>query len=113
MPGYKNAAPLSGTSWSELVEIGVKENWPGYFGSPRLATAAHGAEIMRRRADNAARLVLRVLDGFDPRTLPRASEQAANDPGIKRSNAHALDHERKIKRKQQVWLDKKGRGFPE
>jgi creatinine amidohydrolase/Fe(II)-dependent formamide hydrolase-like protein len=63
-PGYKTAQPHSGTSWRELVERGGAANWPGYFGSPRLATAARGAEIMRAQAQELSNLAISILDGF-------------------------------------------------
>ena len=108
----RTAQPMSGTTMSQLVDIGATANWPGYFGSPRLATTALGAEIMRRRAEDLISLVLRILDGLDPRTLPRAVEQQQSDPGITRYNAAAAEHESRIKSIQQRWLSSKGRQWP-
>jgi len=110
--GVRSAQPMSGKTWSELVEIGAKDNWPGYFGSPRLATAAQGAEIMRRRAEDLTGLVLRILDGLDPRTLPRAVDQQRTDAGISRYNSAAAEHERRVRSIQQQWLATKGRQWP-
>ena len=107
-PAYKQAAPFSGGTWGELVRAGSPSNCPGYFGSPRLASAALGFEILRRRAEAYSTLTLRVLDGFDPRTLPREVDRQDADPGRVQYNAIIEEHERRIKAVQDGWLTLKG-----
>ena len=41
------------------------EDWPGYFGSPRLARADIGADQMEALARNVADLALRIIGGRD------------------------------------------------
>jgi len=40
---YRSATSLTGSNFADLVRIAKTEGWPGYFGAPRLATAAMGA----------------------------------------------------------------------
>ena len=107
-PGYKTAQPHSGANWRDLVNRGAEPNWPGYLGSPRLATAARGAEIMRTRAQELSALALRILDGFDFRTLQRTSVQQQTDEAIRDYDAAANAHARQIQQQQDSWLQRKG-----
>ena len=61
----------SGNDWAALVRIARETSWPGYFGSPRVATAAQGARIVQAVTASAVDYALRILDGLDPRTVPR------------------------------------------
>lgn len=111
-PASRSAPAMSGTTWSDLVEIGSRDGWPGYFGSPRLATAAFGAESMRRQVEDQSSLVLRILDGFDPRTLPRNVDQQRAEPARMRYNREAAEHDDRIRATQQRWLATKGQTWP-
>lgn len=106
--GRERAAPFSGGTWEELVKVGSPSSWLGYFGSPRLASAALGAEILRRRVEAYTALVLRILDGFDPRSLPREVDRQDADTGRVRYNAIIEEHEQRIRVVQQDWLSSKG-----
>ncbi len=46
-PAYKQARPLTGHNFDDLTRIGKAPDWPGYFGSPRLASKEFGDEWMR------------------------------------------------------------------
>ena len=111
-PASRTAEQMSGATWSELVEIGARNDWPGYFGSPRLASAESGAEIMRRRVEDLSHLVLRILDGLDPGTLPRDVDAQTQDDARVRYNRAAAEHDRRIRTTQQDWLAGKGRQYP-
>lgn len=106
--GYLAAPAFSGRTWEQLVQIGSQSNWPGYFGSPRLGSAALGKEIVRRDVEAYSTLVLRVLDGLDPRSLPRDVVGQAADPGRVKYNVATEEEERRIKSIQQQWLTSKG-----
>ena len=41
---YRGAESLTGRNFSDLVRIAKVNGWPGYFGAPRLASAAMGAQ---------------------------------------------------------------------
>ena len=68
---YRTARPLPAQGWRALFSAARAEDWPGYFGSPRVASRAAGDEWLRAMtaADNS--MALRVLDGFDDSSLPR------------------------------------------
>jgi creatinine amidohydrolase/Fe(II)-dependent formamide hydrolase-like protein len=76
-PDYRSARTLAGGTLAELVTLARDAAWPGYFGAPRLATAAAGAVEMRRRG--YAALALRILDGLDPARLAREADLALAD----------------------------------
>lgn len=101
---YQQAMPMAGQTWSELVGLSSDADFKGYVGSPRLATAAIGAESVRRSAARYASMALRILDGLDPRTLRRAVEADLMDPGVRRYNDAAREHARRIQGVQQRWL---------
>jgi creatinine amidohydrolase/Fe(II)-dependent formamide hydrolase-like protein len=107
-PGYRTAQPQAGDSWRELVDRGGAANWPGYYGSPRLATAARGAEIMRAQAQELSTLALAILDGFDHRTLQRRAAQSIMDEGVRDWDGAAVQHGLRIQAQQDEWLRSKG-----
>jgi len=107
-PGYKTAQPQAGATWRDLVNRGAAPNWPGYFGSPRLASAARGAEILRAQAEELSNLALRILEGFDHRTLQRRAAQSLTDEGVRDWDAAAVEHGRRIQEQQDSWLRGKG-----
>jgi creatinine amidohydrolase/Fe(II)-dependent formamide hydrolase-like protein len=101
-PSYKDAPSLTGKGVEDLFQIAGSKQWPGYFGAPRLASAALGArhfvEFTRVECD----LVLKILDGLDYRTIPRFSDQFDPDkiPGL----AAELGHDRTWENKEKDWL---------
>lgn len=70
-PGYKQARPLTGRNFGDLMRIGKAQDWPGYFGSPRLASKEFGDEWMRSVAKTDAEYALKILDGLDERSVPQ------------------------------------------
>jgi hypothetical protein len=107
-PGYPAAQPQAGATWRDLVNRGMQPGWPGYFGSPRLATPARGAEIMRASVEEMTNLALRILDGFDYRTLQRRATRQLMDEGVRDWDAAAVEHGHRIQTQQDSWLRSKG-----
>jgi hypothetical protein len=106
--GYRDAPALSGSDMAELVRVARDDGWPGYFGSPRLATAAHGAAIWERLRTEAIDVALRLLDGGNPRDLPRFTatmDQSAVDAEL---DAASLTEEARRAERQQQWLRRTG-----
>ena len=99
----RNATPVTATSFADLGRLAAAADWPGYFGSPRLASAARGARVFEACSDNVVDTGLKVLDGLDHRGLPRFPVRVA-DPVTEKS----LAYERQVEAKQQNWLRKKG-----
>jgi len=107
-PGYRTAQPQAGRTWRDLVTKGAAPNWPGYYGSPRLATAARGAEIMRLQGQELSELAIAILDGLDHRTLRRRAAQSLTDEGVRDWDGAAVEHGRRIQEQQDSWLRSKG-----
>ena len=94
------------TTPAELVTIARKPDWPGYFSTPRLATAAHGAAIMRYRADLYIKSALAILNGKDPREIPKYATAALERE--KDVVTASLAYDERLAKKQSEWLKKKG-----
>ncbi len=73
-PGYKTAPAVTGQTTTESFEQARKPGWPGYLGSPRLATAALGEKIWKAFAAAASDQTLKILDGADPSAIPRYAD---------------------------------------
>ena len=105
---YKTAKPQSSDKMEDLIRIAQSESWPGYFGSPRLATRTQywkGWQIAYKEAIDTA---LKILDGLDERTIVRfGDEMKKSEPDVN-LDEESLKRETEIKRKQNEWLKKKG-----
>jgi creatinine amidohydrolase/Fe(II)-dependent formamide hydrolase-like protein len=104
-PGYKRAKPIPGYKIEELAAQASKLDWPGYFGSPRFASAKRYASGYGNAAREAVKAALSILDGADIKTLQRFGDlnpvgDSVNDP--------AFLNDAKIKARQEAWLRKKG-----
>jgi creatinine amidohydrolase len=105
-PARGKALPFAGNAFGELTRIAKADDWPGYFGSPRLATAAFGAQVMRDRASRYNALALAILNGMDDRGIPRYADVALKEQADVATGA--LRHDAEVARKQQECLRKKG-----
>jgi hypothetical protein len=107
-PKYKTAEPQSGDKMEDLARLARSENWPGYFGSPRLASRSQYEKGWQVAYKEAINIALKILDGLDERSVVRfGDEMKKSDPDVK-LDAESLQHEAKIKRKQDEWLKQKG-----
>lgn len=108
-PAYKKATPLSAPDRKRLAEIAQAEDWPGYFGSPRLASVAYGAQTLKLRFSQLIGLALKILDGFDYRQMPRRGDEQVPPPPAPSVGVKTFrQHNDEIEKKQQGWLKKKG-----
>jgi creatinine amidohydrolase/Fe(II)-dependent formamide hydrolase-like protein len=105
---YLTAKPFTANTPAEAAALAKTNDWRGYIGSPRLATAAYGAQMMQYQADQYNRLALAILDGLDERTVTRFSDVAQGDKTITAIEDAAQKHNAEIERKQADWLKKKG-----
>ena len=103
---YAQATPHTANSPAEAVAVAKADGWEGFIGSPRLASAAFGAQEMRQRAATYNAAALSILDGSDPRSIPRLSEMAMKSPDIRRVETATQNYYDDIARKQQAWLQK-------
>ncbi len=103
---YKYAQAVTVTEWDEYETLPNVEDWPGYFGSPRLARADIGADRMEVNARNLSDLALRIIGGLDHRSLPRAAD--GDNPAIKRLDGLITDRSSRIAEQQQEWMRTNG-----
>jgi creatinine amidohydrolase len=100
---YRSAPSHTAKNWADLVRIARGDKWPGYFGAPRLATAARGAVTSAAMARSASEMLLKIVDGLDERQLPRYAS-IANSPENLEIDRLALAREREAEQRQQKWL---------
>jgi creatinine amidohydrolase/Fe(II)-dependent formamide hydrolase-like protein len=100
--GYRSAPSLTGANFADLVRIAKSEGWPGYFGAPRLATAAMGAQEFALSSQNVNAMTLQILDGLDFGKIPRYADEM--DPlDVVGENAE-LQHEQAVEKRELDWL---------
>jgi creatinine amidohydrolase/Fe(II)-dependent formamide hydrolase-like protein len=107
-PAHAQAPPLTGHDWSDLVRIAQKQDWPGYFGSPRLASAAHGAKAWKALSSRFVEFALKMLDGADLKQVPRYGDAMTKSPANVAIDNAALARDSEVERKQTEWLKKMG-----
>ena len=107
-PTFRQAPPLTASNMEGAIKIAKAENWPGYFGSPRLANAAYGARLWKRMSSSFVDLALKILDGFDYKQAQRYGEVTRTFPANMAIDRAALEREQEVEKKQSDWLKKKG-----
>lgn len=105
---YLNARPFTANTMAEASKHARTKEWPGFIGSPRLATASYGAQVMRHNADEFNALALAILDGLDEKTITRFSDVAYNDKETVKVIAASEKYYAERERKQSEWMKKKG-----
>ena len=101
-PSYRNASSFTGRGLGDLFRIAGTKDWPGYFGAPRLASAALGARYFSDFIRVESEWVLKILDGLDYRTIPHFSDQfdISKIPGLQAE----FEHDRAWQSKEIEWL---------
>lgn len=99
---YLSAQSLTGSNFADLVRIAKTEGWPGYFGAPRLATAAMGAQEFALSSQTLNAIALQILDGLDSRKIPRYADEM--DPLDVVGEDAELQHEREVEKRELDWL---------
>jgi creatinine amidohydrolase/Fe(II)-dependent formamide hydrolase-like protein len=109
-PGYKSAPTVTGQTAQESFAEAKKPGWPGYLGSPRLATAALGEKIWRAFSAAASDQTLKILDGADPSAIPRYADILDKNPLYQREwIGPAKAHDEEVDAKEREWLRRKPR----
>lgn len=103
-PEVRDAEDYTGHDWDALVDIANDGGWPGYLGAPRMASAAQGARLLEAVTGAVVGYALQILDGLDPRSIPRIGTLAQENPVNIAIDADALRREREILRQQEEWL---------
>jgi creatinine amidohydrolase/Fe(II)-dependent formamide hydrolase-like protein len=99
---YRTAPSLTGANFADLVRIAKSEGWRGYFGAPRLATAAMGAQEFALSSQNVNAMALQILDGLDPRKIPRYADEM--DPLNVVGEDAEVQHEQAVEKRELDWL---------
>jgi creatinine amidohydrolase/Fe(II)-dependent formamide hydrolase-like protein len=107
-PAFRQARPAAAATMEGLVPVAKAPDWPGYLGSPRLATASHGAAVVSAVAARAIQSAMQVLDGTDPRKLERFATVMERSPTDVLLDAASLQAEAQRERRQQAWIAKHG-----
>lgn len=106
-PNYKSAKPFASDKMEDLITIAQSKDWPGYLGSPRLASRGQYANGWQIALNEAVNLGLKILGGLDDRTIPRFADEMQKSPPDVALDKASLNHEAEIERKQNEWLKKK------
>lgn len=105
-PEHTGAAPVTANSDGDFESIAMEDDWPGYFGSPRLARADIGEDLMNAQAENASDLALRIISGFDHSALGRFAD--TENAALKRLDIHISERSQRILKQQKDWMKKNG-----
>jgi|RhiMethySRZTD1v2_1073278.scaffolds.fasta_scaffold122748_2 creatinine amidohydrolase len=106
-PAYKNAPPLPARDLKQRQEIAKANDWAGYWGSPRLATAAAGAASLKRLSSRLVDLALQILDGFDYSQMKRLGDEITPaEPSV--VGKTFTQHNQEIDTREREWLKKNG-----
>ncbi len=100
----RQAQPQTGRNWEELERIAKSDEWRGYFGSPRLVSAAYGARVWKALSTRLVDLAMRILDGYDHREPQRYADFMESSPTNVEIDSDALEREREVERRQRDWL---------
>lgn len=104
-PDFKTAPSWTAHSIPELVKAAKTSGWPGYFGAPRFANAALGAQIFHAYAEKINSEASQILDGADPRKIPRYADEIY--PAVAPFEEKALEHDRELEKQEQNWIKSK------
>jgi creatinine amidohydrolase/Fe(II)-dependent formamide hydrolase-like protein len=102
---YKKAPSVTGKNFEDLYRMAAANDWPGYFGAPRLASAALGAQDFAEQVSVMNRFALQILDGADYHKIPRFSDEV--DPQDAIGQADELKHDQEVEKKEMDWLKSK------
>jgi creatinine amidohydrolase/Fe(II)-dependent formamide hydrolase-like protein len=102
-PGYKTAPVVTGHSLKESFAVSGAADWPGYLGSPRLASAAMGERIWKSFAAAAIDQAQKILDGADPAAIPRYADLLDKSPLYQGWIKAATAREQEIEARQRDW----------
>ncbi|OVE79092.1 hypothetical protein BVY01_03450 [bacterium I07] len=103
---FRDAVPQTASISKDFVRLAEKEDWPGYFGSPRIASANAGAIIMRRKVENLSDLAIKILGGFDVSSLNHLGE--AGNKSFKTLDQNLIRRSNELESKQRKWLQSRG-----
>jgi len=99
---YRAAESLTGKNFADLVRIAKVDRWPGYFGAPRLASAAMGAQAFTLSSQKLKEMALQILDGLEYKKIPRYADEM--DPLNVVGEKAELEYEQALEKRELDWL---------
>jgi creatinine amidohydrolase len=102
-PDYLKAPSVTGSSYAESVAAAKQQDWPGYIGAPRVASAELGRGIWTSFSAAALKTTLEILDGVDPATYQRYLPFMERNPAYQEWIASATERDRALGARQQAW----------
>ena len=108
-PGYKQARAVTGQTMAESFDAAKAADWPGYLGSPRLASAAIGKKIWDSFAAAAAEHMLAVLNGADPSQFQRYADLLEKNPLYQGWIKATTERDEALEAKERAWLARRAR----
>ena len=99
---YREAESLTGRNFADLVRIAKVNGWPGYFGAPRLASAAMGAQAFALSSQELNQVALQILDGIEYSKIPRYADEM--DPLNVAGEGAELEYEQVQEKRELDWL---------
>ena len=106
--GYRSLMPITANDPEQLFKVAGAADWPGYVGSPRLATAAYGAKLQQHRASRNRALAIAILEGMDEREIPRYGKLMVNDKTVSKALRGSSKYDADVERKQLAWIKRNG-----
>src|ERR1700730_14224367 len=100
--GYREAHALAVKNVADLVRIANAKGWPGYFGAPRLANAAMGAQAFSLSSNKVNEMALQILDGLEYKKIARYADDM--DPLDVAGEDAELEYERTQEKRELDWL---------
>jgi len=106
-PGFRNASAVAGRTMADSFEVARAVDWPGYLGSPRIATAAWGEKIWKSFAAAAVDHAARILGGADPAQFQRYADLLDRNPLYQAWVRTAAERDDRLAATQRAWLERK------
>jgi creatinine amidohydrolase/Fe(II)-dependent formamide hydrolase-like protein len=103
---HAKAPAVSGANLEDAFKTAGKEAWPGYLGSPRIATKEWGRKIWTALSTSASTHALLVLNGADPKQFVRYADLLQKNPWYQHWIKAAGARDREQDTKQREWLSK-------
>jgi creatinine amidohydrolase/Fe(II)-dependent formamide hydrolase-like protein len=105
---YRQAPVVTGATLDASMAVTRDAAWPGYVGSPRLATRQVGERIWKALSAAAAEIANKILDGEDTASIKRYGDLLGGVPAYVKVDDGARAAEAAVARKQAEWLKSKG-----
>jgi creatinine amidohydrolase/Fe(II)-dependent formamide hydrolase-like protein len=104
-PDYRTAPAVTGRTAQESFDVARRSGWPGYLGSPRLASAGLGERIWTAFVSAANEQVLAILGGADPSKIARYVDLLEKSPTYQeRWIGPSRAHDAALAEKERAWL---------